>query len=75
MLGVRIEGKAILQGFVSTSAESADETAQPPHLFRLRNLAQYYLLSSPVIQSPTPTKEICERTANIVERDTGRNTL
>jgi len=75
LLGVRIEGQAILQGFVSTFAESADETAQAPHLFRLRNLAQYYLHSRPVIQRPASTKEICERTANIVERDTGRNTL
>ena len=33
-LGVRIEGQAILQGFISIFAESADETAQPPHLFQ-----------------------------------------
>jgi len=32
LLGVRIEGQAILQGFISTFAESADEAAQPPHL-------------------------------------------
>jgi hypothetical protein len=42
---------------------------------RLGNLAEYYLLSSPVIQRPASTKEICERNANIVERDTGRNPL
>jgi hypothetical protein len=43
--------------------------------YTLGKIAEYYLLSSPVIQRSASTKEICERNADIVKRDPERNTL